>query len=677
MLIHAACRYIRHVMLLVLLAVLAVSTPRLSPAAGLIFIEDFSSARFMDPTGTTANWSVTEGMVTLPKGRHRTLPFKPDTEPFGIGRGPHIWGQGLEVGDLNGDDFTDVLFTIFSQSRNWLFLNGGEPDLFHGVVGLPLTDNKCWTFDFAVADADADGDMDVAIACDNFTSPLDRRRNRLFLNNGTANPFEGVTGLIVGGFGTYTQSIALGDVSGDGLPDLVVGSWWQPLTLHLNNGTADPFRDSLAIYAGPALSDAGDIAFGDMNGDGHTDIVVADGMRPIRLYINNGTAIPFTWSSLQTVPGITNWAINIELADMNNNGHLDLVVGDVGHGAVHPQLYLNNGTPEPFAGAVPRMIGEGQDLGRSVNVADLDGDGHLDVTVVNNHPGKANRFYLNNGTLDPFGGVQEQFISVDEKRESTDARLADVNNDGRMDLVTSDTLRNSVYLNSAKVIDGEELPFFDTTKVRVVSRNVNESRVPVSMATLMAKTDVPLHTGIEFFLSNTGGKQWFLVKPGRPFHFPKAGTDLRWKAHLSSLSPTRSPEIRKVALNTLPESPKVEVTANGTAGKLAVSRKDSVSVTAQSDCGSFSDRDVEWWLLARTSLNPPWDLLHYRHPSTWVIGEVPMRTGKCGESWRTRVLSTTALPRGRYNFFFGIDFAPNGIVDWNALYRDEIVVVVR
>ena len=174
-----------------------------------------------------------------------------------------------------------------SNGANRLYLNNGTAAPFNGVTGTDITADAHNTNALALGDVDGDGDLDVVAGNDG-------QANRLYLNNGTANPFNGVTGTDITADAHNTIALALGDVDGDGDLDVVAGNQNQANRLYLNNGTADPFNGVTGTDITADLHATFAIALGDVDGDGDLDVVAGNNGQVSRLYLNNGTADPFS-----------------------------------------------------------------------------------------------------------------------------------------------------------------------------------------------------------------------------------------------------------------------------------------------------------------------------------------------------------------------------------------------
>src|SRR5205085_1526824 len=139
-------------------------------------------------------------------------------------------------------------------------------------------------------DVDRDGDLDL-VAGNGISStaqPL-----RLFLNNGTSNPWNGVTGSNVTTDTVKCYAIALGDVDGDGDLDLVAGNSSAPIRWYPNDGVGNPWDTATAQTISTDSRSFWSIALGDLDRDGDLDVVSGVYADVSRYYLNNGTATPF------------------------------------------------------------------------------------------------------------------------------------------------------------------------------------------------------------------------------------------------------------------------------------------------------------------------------------------------------------------------------------------------
>lgn len=231
-------------------------------------------------------------------------------------------------------------------------------------------------------------------------------------------------------------AVAVADINNDGLPDIIVTEYGVSgnVGVFLNNGNG--VFASQVLYAAGAYTYG--LAIGDVNGDGLLDIVVSDGGSAkttgnLHVLLNQGNGIFGTAADYDSGAW---WPRSVRLADMNGDGVLDLMATNYGMGSASTaSLLIGNGdgsfgTPSQYA----LSISSSYPGVYSGEVADLNGDGLPDY-VSANYGDLTVGVLLNqgNGSLAP----------VVRYATSTSAyKLAavDVDGDGVLDLVGSSML---------------------------------------------------------------------------------------------------------------------------------------------------------------------------------------------------------------------------------------------
>ena len=220
-------------------------------------------------------------------------------------------------------------------------------------------------------DLDHDGDLDLFLATAAGTRFY---RNTL---DGTFKETSAPLGLTLPG-GGGGRDAAFGDFDGDGHTDLVVVATDGRVTV-LHSLGQGRFEDATAVSGLANVTAAGAVAVGDYDNDGFLDVFVTslDGTGPA-LYHNRGDGTfeldRRTTALRQKLRGVV--GLDAAFLDFDNDGWLDLIV--VGKGGVF--LFRDDQTRgfEDVSSILPDSLR----AGRAVAVADVDQDGDLDLIVV-------------------------------------------------------------------------------------------------------------------------------------------------------------------------------------------------------------------------------------------------------------------------------------------------------
>ena len=255
-------------------------------------------------------------------------------------------GNGLAVGDVNGDGLPDIVIGNSAEERpgkprasgqNFLWLNDPkQPGTFIDATATHLPAYEDDTQDIALADVDGDGDLDMVVA--NESPP-----NRLLLNDGKGHFREAPKALQLL-TPLETREVHVFDANGDGRPDILFlnltsnNKKWDkdPQARLLINKGRGKFRDETKTRLPEnRFSSWGGMVM-DFNHDGHPDLIVGaidvPGFKPLQLraYANDGKG-RFSDVTATVMPAATvgrSWSM--AKGDVNGDGVEDLFVGTWG-----------------------------------------------------------------------------------------------------------------------------------------------------------------------------------------------------------------------------------------------------------------------------------------------------------------------------------------------------------
>ncbi len=366
--------------------------------------------------------------------------------------------SGIALGDVDGDGLLDM---VFGNGRhlpqpNLLFINGNRTDLFFPPREL----GNSATYEVVLADLNGDKHLDLVEGNDTGYFSV------VWINDGRGN----FSADYFFGRDEPTRDIAVGDLTGDGFPDIVTANRGATNRVYVNDGTGR-FSQSHPLPVERDRTVA--VELGDFNRDGHLDIVVANlGDQPNYLYLNDGTgrfprATPFGPPDDESV--------ELAVGDLNDDGNVDVVVGNCNCEQLDPSV-PRAGQPDRIffgdgKGAFPRSItfGAGGGSTRAMAIGDMNGDGTPDVVVgyealdtvarvsdgapwwesrgnvqyLSRYIDAPNRIFLNDGKGNVAPGP-----TLGVPRPTRSLALGDVDGDGRLDVVVGTNCGGSaIHLN--------------------------------------------------------------------------------------------------------------------------------------------------------------------------------------------------------------------------------------
>ena len=258
----------------------------------------------------------------------------------------------------------------------------------------------------------------------------------------------------------------------------------------------------------------GGVGIGDVNGDGLPDVYLTANQQPNKLFLNKGDFQFEDVTEQAGVGGERAWSTGVSVVDVNGDGRLDLYVSNAGNYQGDDranELFINQGTG---ADGVPTFIEEAAayglaDEGTSTHAAffDYDRDGDLDVYVLNNsfrpvssfglrnirherHEGGGDKLYRNEGGR--FTDVSEEAgIYGSEIGFGLGVTVGDVDRDGWPDVYVSNDFfeRDYLYLNGQdgtfREVNAEAMPHLSLSSMGADMADLNGDGYPEIFVTDM------------------------------------------------------------------------------------------------------------------------------------------------------------------------------------------------
>jgi basic membrane lipoprotein Med (substrate-binding protein (PBP1-ABC) superfamily)/fibronectin type 3 domain-containing protein len=363
-----------------------------------------------------------------------------DLAAGGVGLAPYHETEG-SIPQAVKDYIESVKAGILDGSVN-IYENCRQPS----AVSFVKTDAGSSAADLhglAIGDLDGDGFPDIVTGAAN---------GRIYAWQNDGSPFDSEwTSTLVGTSTDMVYGVGIADLDNDGHPDIVTGSGPAEdyeIIAWRNDGT--PFDGGWTSQNVGAAPLTNLVALADLDNDSLVDIVSlgsgygASGK--LRIWRNDGTPFSGAWTGQALVTDES--LAGLEVADLNKDGFTDIIYT---YHEYYPRALMNDGTPWSGAWAGNEIGNACPGMTTGLEAADFNGDGWPDLaTTCGYNPAQPQYVWQNDGSPFSGGWAANAFGTV----KGANLAVADFNLDGDMDLVSDEGTTLAYWNNDGSPFSG-------------------------------------------------------------------------------------------------------------------------------------------------------------------------------------------------------------------------------